>query len=111
MELRDNEEELRSKLEGEKEKWDQENSINEPSITEEDIAEVVSSMTGIPLNRIEEKESARLLNMADELSHEDCRAERSCGSDLQGNPPFPVRTQGYAPSHWNLYVHGSDGCR
>ena len=66
MELRDNEEELRSKLEAEKEKWDQENSINEPSITEEDIAEVVSSMTGIPLNRIEEKESARLLNMAAE---------------------------------------------
>ncbi len=67
VELRDNEEELRSKLEAEKEKWDQENSINEPSITEEDIAEVVSSMTGIPLNRIEEKESARLLNMAAEL--------------------------------------------
>ena len=67
VELRDKEEELRSKLELAKEKWEQENSLSEPSITEEDIAAVVSSMTGIPLNRIEEKESTRLLNMAEEL--------------------------------------------
>ena len=67
VELRDKEEELRSKLELAKEKWEQENSLSEPSITEEDIATVVSSMTGIPLNRIEEKESTRLLNMAEEL--------------------------------------------
>jgi len=67
VELRDKEEELRSRLELAKEKWDQENSISEPSVTEEDIADVVSSMTGIPLNRIEEKESTRLLNMAEEL--------------------------------------------
>ncbi|MCA9483818.1 MAG: ATP-dependent Clp protease ATP-binding subunit, partial [Nitrospina sp.] len=68
VELRDKEEELRARQDAEKAKWEQENQVQEPSITEEDIAAVVSSMTGIPLNRIEEKESTRLLNMAEELT-------------------------------------------
>ena len=68
VELRDKEEEMRTKLEKEKDRWEGEQDNNEPSITEEDIAAVVSSMTGIPLSKIEEKESARLLNMEQELS-------------------------------------------
>ena len=68
VELRDKEEELRARLEQEKTKWEQENQLQEPNISEEDIAAVVSSMTGIPLNKIEESESARLLNMAEELN-------------------------------------------
>jgi ATP-dependent Clp protease ATP-binding subunit ClpC len=67
VELRDKEEQLRDKLEKEKIDWAKANDQEEPSITEEDIAAVVSSMTGIPLSRLEEKESNRLLNMADEL--------------------------------------------
>ncbi len=69
VELRDKEEALRSSLQKEKESWEQERQDTEPSITEEDIAAVVSSMTGIPLSRIEEKESTRLLNMEQELSN------------------------------------------
>ncbi|QPJ61154.1 MAG: ATP-dependent Clp protease ATP-binding subunit [Candidatus Nitronauta litoralis] len=68
VELRDKEEELRAAQDAEKTKWEQENQIEEPTISEEDIAAVVSSMTGIPLNRIEEKESTRLINMAEELA-------------------------------------------
>ncbi len=68
VELRDKEEELRASQDAEKTKWEQENQIEEPTISEEDIAAVVSSMTGIPLNRIEEKESTRLINMAEELT-------------------------------------------
>lgn len=68
VELRDKEEALRADLEQLRNKWEEENQIEEPNITEEDIAAVVSSMTGIPLNRIEEKESARLLNMGEELA-------------------------------------------
>ena len=68
VELRDKEEQLRDKLEKEKIDWAAANDQEEPSITEEDIAAVVSSMTGIPLSRIEEKESNRLLNMGSELA-------------------------------------------
>jgi ATP-dependent Clp protease ATP-binding subunit ClpC len=68
VELRDKEEELRASLEKEKDSWEGENDSVEPSITDEDIAAVVSSMTGIPLSKIEEGESARLLNMESELA-------------------------------------------
>lgn len=68
VELRDKEEALRTALEKEKSAWERDKEGDEPSITEEDIAAVVSSMTGIPLSKIEEKESARLLNMEQELA-------------------------------------------
>ncbi|MBT5260020.1 MAG: ATP-dependent Clp protease ATP-binding subunit [Nitrospina sp.] len=68
VELRDKEEDLRDKLETVKADWDKGRDASEPSITEDDIADVVSSMTGIPLSRIEEKESERLMNMEQELA-------------------------------------------
>jgi ATP-dependent Clp protease ATP-binding subunit ClpC len=68
VELRDKEEELRANLEKEKDSWEGENDNVEPSITDEDVAAVVSSMTGIPLSKIAEGESARLLNMESELA-------------------------------------------
>ena len=67
VECRDKEEELRAKLEKEKDNWESNNDTVEPKITDQDIAAVVSSMTGIPLSKIEEGESARLLNMESEL--------------------------------------------
>ncbi|MDP6547309.1 MAG: AAA family ATPase, partial [Phycisphaerae bacterium] len=51
-----------------KENWEGSRDNTEPSITGEDIAAVVSSMTGIPLSKIEEGESSRLLNMESELA-------------------------------------------
>ena len=68
VDLRDKEENLRDALEKEKEAWEKDQDLSEPSITEDDIAAVVSGMTGIPLSRIEEKESSRLLNMESDLS-------------------------------------------
>ena len=68
VELRDKEEALVEKLDKVREEWDKQRDTSEPSITEDDIADVVSSMTGIPLSRIEEKESIRLMNMEEELS-------------------------------------------
>ena len=68
VDLRDKEESLREALDKEKEAWEKDQDLSEPSITEDDIAAVVSGMTGIPLSRIEEKESSRLLNMESELA-------------------------------------------
>ena len=68
VEFRDKEEGLRAKLEKEKDNWESNNDTVEPKITDQDIAAVVSSMTGIPLSKIEEGESARLLNMESELA-------------------------------------------
>ena len=68
VDLRDKEESLREALDKEKEAWEKDQDLSEPSITEDDIAAVVSGMTGIPLSRIEEKESSRLLNMESEMA-------------------------------------------
>lgn len=68
VEFRDKEEKLKGELELAKNKWKDKNKFLEQVITEEDIAYVVSSMTGIPLSKIEKKESQRLKEMEKELS-------------------------------------------
>ncbi len=65
--LRDLEHSLNDQLEQARQEWEvaEENRITE--VTEEDIAAVVSMMTGIPTQRIALSESARLMGMAEEL--------------------------------------------
>jgi ATP-dependent Clp protease ATP-binding subunit ClpC len=57
-------EEIESKLHSLQTAWDRESA---PTVSEEDIAEVISMWTGIPLMQIETEESERLLNMEEDL--------------------------------------------
>jgi ATP-dependent Clp protease ATP-binding subunit ClpC len=66
--LRDTEKKLLEDLEAAKNTWEEETKIARYPVTEEDIADVVAMMTGIPVKRVAQSESARLLKMADELS-------------------------------------------
>src|SRR5690554_863943 len=66
-ELRDTEKKLEDQLETEKLKWEQETKDQKVTVTEEDVANVVAMMTGIPVQRIAEKESGKLAKMAKEL--------------------------------------------
>lgn len=65
--LRDDERQTREKLNQLKKSWKESKSEVEVSVTEEDIAHLVSKWTGVPLQRLEEKETARLLKMEEEL--------------------------------------------
>ena len=65
--LRDNERQLIALLEERKREWERKRDSAEMSISEEDIAYIVAKWTGIPLTKLEEKESVRLLRMRDEL--------------------------------------------
>ncbi len=65
--LRDNEHTLTAELEEKKREWERKRDSAEQIINEEDIAYIVSKWTGVPLTKLEEKESARLLRMRDEL--------------------------------------------
>ena len=47
--------------------WDKHREKDRVTLTAEDVAQVLAKMTGIPLFRLEEKESQRLLRMEDEL--------------------------------------------
>lgn len=66
--FRDRERQLLKSLDDEKEKWQKELEENRITVTEEDVAEVVAMMTGVPVKRIAKTEGIRLLQMHDELS-------------------------------------------
>ena len=66
-ELRDREREQREQLENARKKWDEKRVGNKRCVTAEDIAEVVSGWTGIPVTSLTESESERLLKMEDIL--------------------------------------------
>ncbi len=65
--LRDEEREIQRRIREEKAAWEEERRRFRPEITAEDVAFIVSRWTGIPLTRIREAESARLVNMEEEL--------------------------------------------
>ncbi len=65
--FRDEERQVKEKLSQMKRSWKESKSEVEVRVTAEDIAHIVSKWTGVPLQRLEEKETARLLKMEDEL--------------------------------------------
>ena len=65
--LRDSERQLNEKLEAAKNKWEENIKDHREAVTEDDVAEVIGMMTGIPTKRVAEKEQGRLSKMAEEL--------------------------------------------
>jgi len=61
--LRDQEQNMRDELERKREEWQQRHDSSDVAVTEEDIADIVSSWTGVPVKKLAEAESTRLLNM------------------------------------------------
>ncbi len=67
--LRDKEKEVQEILEREKKEWYQMKEGKKPIVSEENIADIVSDWTGIPVRKLQEDESQRLLNM-ENILHE-----------------------------------------
>lgn len=65
--FRDIERKLQDDLSLAKNRWEEEAKIHREAVTEENVAEVVAMMTGVPVQRIAENESNRLINMDSEL--------------------------------------------
>ena len=61
--LRDKEQQLKEELENLKRDWEQRKLKDTQSVTEEDIAQIVSAWTGIPVTQLAQEETERLLNM------------------------------------------------
>jgi ATP-dependent Clp protease ATP-binding subunit ClpC len=66
-ELRDRESKLSEKLAEMQSKWQEEKDKEKPVVTRDNIEEVVSMWTGIPVTRLSTDETARLVNMEEEL--------------------------------------------
>lgn len=73
--LRDEEKNLAEEIEKVKQSWEKERQSQEGIVTEEEIAEIVSSWTSIPVVKLTEDESQRLLKLEDTLH------ERVIGQD------------------------------
>jgi ATP-dependent Clp protease ATP-binding subunit ClpC len=65
--LRDQERELQSEIRRRQEEWEKEREVHRPTIGEEEISFIVSRWTGIPVTRLQEAETKRLLRMEEEL--------------------------------------------
>jgi ATP-dependent Clp protease ATP-binding subunit ClpC len=64
---RDKEKDFRKQLAKVKREWNESRSVSTTNVDAEDIAVVVSKMTGIPISSLEESESTKLLRMEDAL--------------------------------------------
>ncbi|TBW29384.1 ATP-dependent Clp protease ATP-binding subunit [Gramella sp. KN1008] len=61
--LRDDEKNLEKELSIAQEKWEEESKKHKETVSEENVADVVSMMTGIPVNRIAQTESNKLVEL------------------------------------------------
>jgi len=65
--LRDEEKKVLTKLDEEKQKWFNKQKDNKTPVTIDDVYEIVSQMTGIPISKLDDKESTNLLNLENGL--------------------------------------------
>ncbi|MFZ5634564.1 MAG: ATP-dependent Clp protease ATP-binding subunit [Bacillota bacterium] len=65
--LRDREQGLKKELDSTRESWKQQQGGQELTVNEEDIAQIVSTWTGIPVKKLAEEETERLLKMEEVL--------------------------------------------
>jgi len=66
--LRDDERAAKAELERLRSNWRTDNAINEDSVVEDDIADVVASWTGVPVRKLESEEASRIANL-EEILH------------------------------------------
>ncbi len=66
--LRDREKKLIEQLDLAKTKWEEKTRTEKYTVTEDNVADVIAMMTGIPTKRVAQKESNKLLGMGEELS-------------------------------------------
>ena len=65
--LRDNEREIQGDIRKKQDEWEKRRQSHRPVLGEEEISFIVSRWTGIPVTRLQEAETTRLLRMEDEL--------------------------------------------
>ena len=65
--LRDDEAEMKDRIREMAQQYREEHEANKPTVTAENVAEVIATMTGVPVTKLTEGESERLLKLEDTL--------------------------------------------
>jgi ATP-dependent Clp protease ATP-binding subunit ClpC len=105
--LRDTEKRLLEDLETAKARWEAQSATEKFMVTEDDIAAVISMITGIPVKRMAEDESRRLLTMADTLR------KRVIGQDKAIEKLTKTIQGGFQraqQTHWFIHILGPHRC-
>ena len=92
--LREKEKVLRAREEELKREWEKNKGKGTQSVNEEDIEFIVSRWTGIPLAKLEEKESEKLAHMEEALHGRHRGPGRRGDRGGPGHPPLPGRAEG-----------------
>lgn len=97
--LRDNEKNLREELQKSRAEWEAHKDEHQPIVDEEDIANIVAKQTGIPVTRLTEGETEKVLKMEEELKRKIigqddalgtvCKAIRRSRADIK-DPNRPI---------------------
>jgi ATP-dependent Clp protease ATP-binding subunit ClpC len=66
--LRDGERKVLEKLEDEKKKWSEKQRDNKIPVSVDDVYDIITNMTGVPITKLDTKETEKLLKMEDILS-------------------------------------------
>jgi ATP-dependent Clp protease ATP-binding subunit ClpC len=77
--LRDREKKLIEQLDVAKARWEEKTRTEKYTVTEDNVADVIGMMTGIPANRIAQKESNKLLGMGTSLAGKVIGQEEAIG--------------------------------
>ena len=89
--LRDQEKQLQLKRERREKEWKAGDMDVVAEVTEELIAEVLATATGIPVFKLTEEESQRLLRMEDELHKRIIGQDDAIKASVPVDPPHPRR--------------------
>ena len=109
--LRDRERKLCHQHHELEEKWQNSDEGMRASIGEDEIAEIVSMWTGIPVTKLTEAETQKLLRMEEELHKRVVGQDARCGPCQQGHPPLARRPQRPAPPGRLVHLPGPVGRR
>ena len=106
--LRDQADKLKKKKETITREWREKSKEIDGVVDEEVIAEVVSKMTGVPLKRLDDDETARLLKMEDELHKKVISQHEAIKRHRQGGPQEPGRPEGPEAADRQLHLRRPD---
>ena len=107
--LRDRERKLLNQRHELEEKWRESDEASEISIGEDEIAEVTAMWTGIPVTKLTEAETHRLLRMEESSAQARGGPGRTGQGRVPGHPPLACRSQRPAPAGRLVHLPGSVG--
>ena len=109
--LRDTEQKLRDELERLKEEWQNKQGNEKLEVTKDDIAQVVANWTGVPVTKIAEEETDRLLRLEEILHGRVIGQNEAVKSISKSHPSCTCRLKRSKTSDWFIHLPRTNRCR